>query len=330
MIEEEIRRGTKTKEEIAVLNDLLRLDVRRLRDLLSAKADVVFSLENRRQQLMLSMEERKLEITVHRDLLKTELRAKRDEKHAVVLDLKARENAVDKLKARFETIQNTRGGNDENVSQSHYIILAAQRREELQRKGNDLDANVRRCEKEIRALQATLDHLNVRNKAYRASFQKVSIEGSDFEVLKELEERNKIAKDNMFQKKKELQKFATDCEEDARRLEMIRQKMFRGDKQKEHLEGAKVQIDEEITTQQAHLDELGDKIDKVVTRHRSNVSDTHMDLSEGGGDDNHFLTIEEKAVKAEVLRDVVQVRFCVVLLLVSLICLCTYRMFCSR
>jgi len=48
----------KQKEEIMIGNDVLRLEVRRLRDLLSAKADVVFSLENRKQQLLLSMEER--------------------------------------------------------------------------------------------------------------------------------------------------------------------------------------------------------------------------------------------------------------------------------
>jgi hypothetical protein len=44
---------------------LLRLEVRRLRDLLSAKADSVYSLENRKQQLLLSMEERKQDIWVH-------------------------------------------------------------------------------------------------------------------------------------------------------------------------------------------------------------------------------------------------------------------------
>ena len=37
---------------MTIQNDLLRLEVRRLRDLLSAKADAVFSLENRKQQLL--------------------------------------------------------------------------------------------------------------------------------------------------------------------------------------------------------------------------------------------------------------------------------------
>ena len=53
MIEDEIRRETREMEEKSVVNDLLLLEVRRLKDLLSAKSDAVFSLENRKQQLVL-------------------------------------------------------------------------------------------------------------------------------------------------------------------------------------------------------------------------------------------------------------------------------------
>jgi hypothetical protein len=69
---------------------LLCLEVRRLRDLLSAKADSVYSLENRKQQLLLSMEERKQEILVHRDVLKAELRTLNEERHKVTMDLDLR------------------------------------------------------------------------------------------------------------------------------------------------------------------------------------------------------------------------------------------------
>lgn len=71
---------------------------------------------------------------------------------------------------------------DETHSQAYYIIKAAQKREELQRKGDQLDQDVRKCEKEIRALNTTLDHLTARNTAFRESFQKVDLKGSDIEV----------------------------------------------------------------------------------------------------------------------------------------------------
>ena len=45
MVEEDIKKETKDIEEVAVLNDLARLEGRRLRDLLSAKSEAVFGLE---------------------------------------------------------------------------------------------------------------------------------------------------------------------------------------------------------------------------------------------------------------------------------------------
>jgi len=123
------------------------------------------------------------------------------------MELRNRESNVEKLKSRFEAISKAKGSNDDGHSQAYYVILAAQKREGLQRRGDELDYDVRKCEKEIRALQTTLDHLNARNKAYRASFQKVEVDGDDFEVLKQLEERLKLGKENLFKKKKELQRF---------------------------------------------------------------------------------------------------------------------------
>lgn len=131
-IEDEFKRDNKGKEELTIQNDLLRLEVRRLRDLLSAKADAVFSLENRRQQLQLSMEERKQEISVHKDVLRAELKSLNDDKHKLTMELRDREAQVEKLRSRFESVARTA---DEGHSQSYFIIQAAQKREELQRKG---------------------------------------------------------------------------------------------------------------------------------------------------------------------------------------------------
>lgn len=297
-VEEEIRRFNKMKEEEMVLQDVLKLEVRRLRDLLAAKTDAVFSLENRRQQLMISMEERKQEIAVHNHVLKVELRTAEEEKHAVTLDLRGREVAVERLKAKYTTAQQARGDGD-GQSQTYFLIQAAQKREALQRTGDEMDAEIRKCEREIRGLQTTLDHLNARNTAYRNSFQKVDTGSSEGEQLRQLEERAKLAKEGLFRKKKELQRLVTDWEEDSRRLEQVKTQTEKILRQREHLEGAKDQVNEELLGQQEQLADLANKLEVAVRRQRDKAA-----TSEGGSVTT--MTIEEKSAKAEVLRDVTQ------------------------
>lgn len=299
MIEDQIRKDTKVKEELVVNNDLLRLEVRRLRDLLSAKADAVFSLENRKEQLELSLAERKEEINVHREILRAELRVANEDKHNVTMNLRSREANVEKLRSRFEAITKAKGSNDEGHSQAYYVILAAQRREGLQRKGDELDYDVRKAEKEIRALQTTMDHLNARNKAYRASFQKIEMNGDDSEVLKQLEERLKLGKEALFKKKKELQRFGTDVEEDGRRLLQTTQQNDHSLRQCEELQVAKAHIEEELLSQQTQLGELSERSEKVISKHREKVARETDDYVGNK-------SIEEKAARAEVLKDLVQ------------------------
>lgn len=63
----------KEKEEGMVNHDVLKLEVKRLREMLNAKADEVFGLQNRKFQLQMSMEERQQEIKVHSDVLRAQV-----------------------------------------------------------------------------------------------------------------------------------------------------------------------------------------------------------------------------------------------------------------
>ena len=90
------------------------------------------------------------------------------------------------LRIKYEgLIQKNKGGSDgdgevQEHSQAYFVIKAAQDREELQRYGDELDGKIRKCEKELRALKNTLDHLKGRNKNYRDKFIQ-GAEGADKE-----------------------------------------------------------------------------------------------------------------------------------------------------
>jgi chromosome segregation ATPase len=301
LLNDDIAAKTRTKEDQAVQNDLLRLEVRRLTDLLSAKSDAVFSLENRRQQLMLSLEERKEEIGVHRDVLKAELRTVQDERHKVTMELRDRESKVEKLKARY-VAQNSSKDGEEQHSQAYYVIQAAQNREELQRRGDELNHDVQRAERDIRALQTTLDHLNARNNVFRDSFRKVDPKGEDSDVLRQMEQRAKLAKDQLFRSKKELQRLITDLEEDQRRLLQVKQQGSRANAQREHLDSARAHVEEELLALDAQLDEMNDRVVKITRKSRKAAAErAHVsaEMFSAG-------TLEEKAAKAEVTKDCVQ------------------------
>merc|ERR1719313_2492109 len=77
----------KDKEESLMQHDILRLEVKRLKQQLSTKSENLYSLENRKQQLQISMEEREKEVEVHTDVLKSQLRSAEEERHKAAVEL---------------------------------------------------------------------------------------------------------------------------------------------------------------------------------------------------------------------------------------------------
>ena len=128
----------KDKEEAMVGADVLKLEVKRLREQLSAKADEVFGLQNRKFQLQMSMEERQQEIKVHTEVLRSQLKAATEERGTAAKELSDRLIRVDRLNNKYDIIcgrmgADGEGDGDGEHTQAYYVIKAAQEREELQR-----------------------------------------------------------------------------------------------------------------------------------------------------------------------------------------------------
>lgn len=141
----------------------------------------------------MSMAEREQEIKVHKDILDSELKAAEEERHKVAVELQKRKTKVKNLRIKYEGLvqrNQSSSGEVEAVgehSQAYYVIKASQEKEELQRYGDELDGKIRKCEKEIKALSNTLDHLKVRNKNYRDKFMR-GADGADLDKKQILED----------------------------------------------------------------------------------------------------------------------------------------------
>ena len=291
-VELDLKQYTEEEQEAMVSNDVMRLEIKRLRDQLSERADKVFTLENRKQQLKLSMAERKKEIAVHSDVQAVQLRLAEEEVHKVKMEVNGRKAQINMLAAKYEKVVKSssvrceEGG--EPKSQAYYMIQAAQKREELQRQGDELDQEIRRREREMRALEATLRHVNVRNTKYRTSFQKANMKSGEAEDMKQLEEQAKLAADALFRRKKELQRLATDFEEDDRRLRQVEGQCTRLEERNGHLAEAKQQMEVELAAQDEALQKHDERLARLSALHR------------GDGQEE---TVQEKHFRAEGLRD---------------------------
>lgn len=274
LAQKELKKLLTQRQDGMVSSDVLKLEVKRLRELLNVKMDEVFGLQNRKHQLQMSMDERQQEIKVHTDVLRAQLKAAEDERHHAKKELTDRLMRVDRLANKYAIISGKMGEGEEGEgnSQAYYVIKAAQERDELQRQGDELDQQIQKAEREVRALEKTLNHLFAKNAGYKASFEPVERQGPQFEQKLLLDEQHRAA----LSKYRSYRLQQSELEEEMGQLEVTLQEIEeeKGVQQSQFsaLSERAAQAEEDVQEQRARLQQVQEQVHELLAQHRQNAA----------------------------------------------------------
>lgn len=179
------------KEGVLVQNNIMRLEVRKLQDRVVLGHSSVLDLEARKGQLELSMKVREKEVGLHHTVLQTELRLAEQERHKAAVELAERRTRVKNLHIKYQSLIQSKQGDVDvaDHSQAYYVIKAAQEKEELERRADELKAQIAKSEFEFRALMNTLDHLKARNQKFREQQLSRGAATGDIQLRQNLQEQ---------------------------------------------------------------------------------------------------------------------------------------------
>ena len=220
---QDLQKIVKTKEEVLVEHDLMKLDIKKIYDRLLNEANEVFRKENRLAQLELSIKEREREINVHKDLLIAERKSAEEERHNCAMELTQKLIRAKNLKLKYESLINktskNEDGGEEKYSQAYYVIKTAQEKEELQRQGDEMAGKIAKCKKDLSSLKKTLEALQTRNDKLKKALILKQKGEVDNEKVKQLE--GKVEKENkyMWEKKKELDSLNVNYQNGQQKME---------------------------------------------------------------------------------------------------------------
>merc|ERR1719411_1815746 len=153
---------SKKKEALFVKHAEEKLNVNKIKQNLCDIADKVFTLEEKKIELDLILQKQLNEIEQINKMNMSELKNKQNLLHHTKMEYTKCCQKINILKAKYSTMAPNAGvdGEDNEHSQVYIMIKMAQTKQELQDKGDMLDAEIRKSEKELKLLSKSLRHLN--------------------------------------------------------------------------------------------------------------------------------------------------------------------------
>ncbi|XP_033609697.1 coiled-coil domain-containing protein 39 isoform X2 [Cryptotermes secundus] len=201
-------------QEKQVEENILLLRVAQAERAIAQEGNKVHTLEKQKLELDAAMKERKVEIGVHKDVLFIQKRNLSEEKSHLIADIKACELKISQLQKKYDIVMSSLGQAEdgEQLSVTYFKIKSAQEKYELQQQGDELDAKIRRTEKEIQAMENTLKVINSTNEKYKRSLSTVDEDSDEYKKKEELESLYYVAVNTWRQQTSQLNELSSQTE----------------------------------------------------------------------------------------------------------------------
>ncbi|XP_037537547.1 coiled-coil domain-containing protein 39, partial [Nematolebias whitei] len=290
--EKELKSVSLKRQDNMVEQKITLLGVKRVRDLLYNKTDSVLSLEKRKSELQTAMKEREKEIKDYIKMLSQQLKSTEQEKQKLSAELHKQLMKIDKMKSRFEVmvLQMAVPEGEEEKSQAYYITKAAMEKEELKRKGDDIDAKVRKMELETKALENTVLLFNCGLNSFRSSLGKNKESTPEYQKKLKLEEQLRASEKMLKYKKQQVQDLQQDLQELTASLETLMQEEKAEKEKIHHKQTLTGKLNKDIASLQEKIGRATKQCSKLTKEIRS-AKNTKTE------------TLEEQDVKLKELKE---------------------------
>ncbi|NXC01658.1 CCD39 protein, partial [Orthonyx spaldingii] len=255
---QELKKAKHIKQEMMVEDNLLKLELKRLRNTLCNKAEKVLTLEKQKLELKKAIAERTEEIRIQKAMLDSQIRLLDQERHRMSAEFQDRLWKIDRLKCRYEifTLSMMPPEGEEMKSQAYYVIKAAQEKEALKQEGDDLDAKISKAEKEIIAMENSLCVLKSWNRNYKNSFKTVPETSEELEEKLTLEKEKRDADEKYRYKQRQIKELQENLQSMEQHFDIIQkqQAFFKG--QKKEKQAVILQLKKDIEEQKPKLERV--------------------------------------------------------------------------
>ncbi|XP_009998336.1 PREDICTED: coiled-coil domain-containing protein 39 [Chaetura pelagica] len=253
--DKELKKAKATKQDMMVEENLLKLELNRLQDILRDKAEKVQTVEKQKLELNKAIAQRTEEIRIHKAMLDSQIRLEEREVQHIRTKLQDRLSKIDRLKCRYKVL--TAGlmpPDEEEEPPIYYLRKAAQEKEILQCKRLDLDAKICKAKKEIVALENTLCIINNCNSNYRNSFKAVAETSEEYKEILKLEEEKRAAAEEHRNKQRRIRELQEDIQSMERNVDQVLKQKALLQEQNKEKQALILQLNKDIEEQKLKLE----------------------------------------------------------------------------